>query len=83
VIAAFLSGPAGPLTFVVGLVGCHGTGVDVSESAIAAGRARAASLGLSGLTELRRSDLSEPLAFPSGIFDAVISLDVILHLNGS
>src|ERR1700674_5382387 len=74
-------GPAGPLTFVVGLVGCRGTGADASESAITAGRARAASLGLDGLIELRRCDLNEPLAFPSGAFDAVISLDVILHLR--
>jgi SAM-dependent methyltransferase len=74
-------GPAGPLTFVVGLVGCHATGVDVSESAIAAGRARAASLGLDGLIELRRCDLNEPLALSSSTLDAVISLDVILHLR--
>lgn len=74
-------GPAGPLTFVVGLVGCHATGVDVSESAIAAGRARVASLGLDGLIQLRRCDLNEPLALSSGTLDAVISLDVILHLR--
>ena len=74
-------GPAGPLTFVVGLVGCHGTGADVSESAVAAGRARAAALGLDRLIELRRCDLNEPLPFPGRAFDAVISLDVILHLR--
>src|SRR5256886_8021609 len=37
-------GPGGPLTFVAGHVGCQGSGVDVSAKAIAAGRARAASL---------------------------------------
>src|SRR5689334_20328707 len=33
-------GPGGPLTFVVGQVGCQGWGIDVSEKAIVAGRAR-------------------------------------------
>src|SRR2546430_17276921 len=47
-------GPGGPLTFVVGHVGCQGSGIDVSAKAIAAGRARAASLGLDGRSEERR-----------------------------
>ena len=33
-------GPGGPLTFVVGHVGCQGSGIDVSAKAIAAGRAQ-------------------------------------------
>ena len=74
-------GPAGPLTFVVGLAGCRGTGLDLSASAIAAGRARAASLRLDRLVSLRRADLNEPLPFAVGAFDAVMSLDVILHLR--
>src|SRR5258708_9867126 len=39
-------GPCGPLTFVVRLTGCHGTGVDMSAPAIAPGPARAASPAL-------------------------------------
>jgi SAM-dependent methyltransferase len=74
-------GPGGPLAFAVGLIGCHGMGVDVSASAIAAGRARAASLGLDRSIELRPCDLNEPLPFAGGSFDAVMSLDVILHLR--
>jgi len=74
-------GPAGPLTFVVGLAGVRGTGLDLSASAIAAGRARAASLRLDRLVSLRRADLNEPLPFAVGAFDAVMSLDVILHLR--
>lgn len=71
-------GPCGPLTFVVGLVGCQGSGLDLSTSALAAGRARAAALGLDALV-LRESDLNEPIPFASGSFDAVMSIDAILH----
>lgn len=74
-------GPAGPLTFIVGLVGCYGTGIDVSAKALVAGRTRIASLQLDGLITLQEADLNERLPFPSGSFDAVISLDAILHLR--
>ena len=74
-------GPAGPLTYIVGQVMCHGAGADVSAEALAAGRARAASLKLDGLVTLHEADLNEQLPFASGSFDAVISLDAILHLR--
>ena len=74
-------GPGGPLTYVVGLVGCHGSGLDVSSQAIAAGRARTSSLGLDGLITLQEADLNEALPFAIGSFEAVMSLDVILHLR--
>jgi SAM-dependent methyltransferase len=74
-------GPGGPLTFVVGRVGCRGTGVDLSSQAITAGRARAASLGIANLITLQEADLNAPLPFATGSFDAVMSLDVLLHLR--
>jgi SAM-dependent methyltransferase len=74
-------GPCGPLTFVVGLVGCRGTGTDVSAPAIAAGRARVTSLGLDGRVSLHQADLNEPIPLASSSCDAVMSLDVILHLR--
>lgn len=74
-------GPCGPLVFTVGLVGCHGSGVDLSAKAIAAGRARAAALGLEASVTLRESDLNGPIPFETGGFDAAVSLDVILHLR--
>ena len=55
--------------------------MDLSGEAIAAGRARVASLELDGLVTLQQSDLNEPLPLASGSFDAVVSLDVILHLR--
>ncbi len=74
-------GPGGPLTYVVGQVGCQGCGIDVSAKAIAAGRERVASLGLEGLVSLREADLNQPMPYADGSFDGVISLDVILHLR--
>ena len=74
-------GPCGPLTYVVGLVGCHGSGTDASLQAIVAGRARAASLGLEKLIALQEADLNEAIPFASGSFNTVMSLDVILHLR--
>ncbi len=74
-------GPGGPLTFIVGLVGCHGSGADVSAKALAAGRARVASLQLDGLVTLLEADLNEPISFASGSFDTVMSFDAILHLR--
>jgi SAM-dependent methyltransferase len=74
-------GPGGPLTFVIRHIGCQGSGIDVSAKAIAAGHARAASLGVDGLVRLREADLNQPIPFVSGSFDVVMSLDVILHLR--
>jgi SAM-dependent methyltransferase len=75
------SGPCGPLTFIRATVGCAGTGVDLSPSALRVGRARAASLGIDALLSVQEADLNEPLPFESGSFDAAISLDVVLHLR--
>jgi SAM-dependent methyltransferase len=74
-------GPGGPLTFLLCRVGCHGSGADLSAQAIAAGRARAASLRIEDLITFHETDLNAPLPFASGSFDAVMSLDVILHLR--
>src|SRR5450432_3347297 len=74
-------GPCGPLLFVIGTVGCHGTGIDASPAAIAAGDARAVSLGFGILVDLRVADINDPTPFSSAAFDAVMSIDVILHLR--
>jgi SAM-dependent methyltransferase len=73
-------GPGGPLTFIVGVARCQSIGVDASVNAIAAGRARVATLGLEELITLHEADLNEATPFANGSFDAVVSLDVILHL---
>ena len=74
-------GPCGPLSFIVSTVGCHGVGVEISPAAVRVGRARAASLGLESLLSVEQGDLNEPLPFESSSFDAVVALDVVIHLR--
>jgi SAM-dependent methyltransferase len=74
-------GPGGPLAFVVGMARCHGIGVDLSPEAIAAARTRARAHGLEELITLQVADLNQPMPFAEYSLDAVMSLDVILHLR--
>lgn len=74
-------GPCGPLTFVMAAVGCSGTGVELSPAALRLGRARAASLGVSPRLALEQANLDAPLPLIPRRFDAVMSLDVVLHLR--
>src|SRR5260370_37581153 len=74
-------GPAGPLTYVSAQTKCQAVGLDVSANAIAAARDRAQSLELSERIALQQADLNEPLPFADARFDAVVSIDVILHLR--
>ncbi|SRR6266542_523791 len=74
-------GPCGPLTFVLAAVGCSGTGLELSPSALQVGRARAISLGIDSLLSVQVADLNEFLPFGPQSFDAAMSLDVVLHLR--
>ena len=74
-------GPCGPLVFAVQSTGCTGTGVDVSASAIEAGRARAAAAGVQDRVALLLADLNRPIPLAGPSFDAVICLDAVLHLR--
>lgn len=74
-------GPAGPITYVVAQAGCHAVGIDVSDEAIQAGRARVAAMGLARLIKLLQADSNEPMTFADGSFTVVLSLDVVLHLR--
>jgi len=74
-------GPGGPLSFVVSRIRCRAVGVDVSHAAIAAARARIAAQGLDTLVLLQQADANEPIPFVSGSFDAVMSVDTVLHLR--
>lgn len=74
-------GPGGPLAFVVSEVRCHGTGLELSPSAVQVGRSRATALGIESLVSVQEADLNEALPFAPGSFDAVVSLDVVLHLR--
>ena len=74
-------GPCGPLAFIVSNAQCHGTGLELSPSALQVGRTRAAALGIESLFSVQEADLNEPLPFEPSSFDAIVSLDVVLHLR--
>ncbi len=74
-------GPGGPLTFVVSRVGCRAVGLDLSPPAVDSARSRAEAFGFAPLIEFHEADLNEALPFEAGTFDAVLSVDVVLHLR--
>lgn len=74
-------GPCGPLAFVVANAGCRGTGIEISTSALRVGRVRAAALGIESLLSVQQGDLNEALPFAAASFDAVVAIDVVLHLR--
>ena len=74
-------GPCGPLTFVLNTVRCIGVGIDVLDAALQVGRARANALGIGDLLVTRVADLNARLPFVASSFDAVMSLDAVLHVS--
>jgi SAM-dependent methyltransferase len=75
------AGPCGPLSFLLGEIGCAGAGVEINRAALQAGRQRAASLGVDAALWTAVADVDAPLPFKGSSFDAAISLDVVLHLR--
>jgi len=74
-------GPCGPLTYILKSCGCFGTGLDLSGAALAVGQHRAICLGVGDRLTVREANLDDQLDEESCSFDAVISLDVVLHLR--
>ena len=74
-------GPGGPLTFVVGQVGCRATGIDLSPPAIASATTRAEAAGIGNLIDFRVVNSDEPLPLEAATLDAIMSIDVVLHLH--
>jgi len=74
-------GPCGPLTFLIAAVGCAGTGVELSPAALDVGRARARALGVESSFAAQVADLNDTLPFADSAFDAVLAIDVVLHVR--
>ena len=75
------SGPCGPLTFLLATTGCTGVGLELSPAAIQVGYTRATALGVHDRFSVHVADLNEPLPSGLGTFDAVLAVDVVLHLR--
>ena len=73
-------GPCGPLTFLISQTGCRGVGFELSPSAIQVGQARAEAMQIEKRFSARVADLNEPLPIESRSVDAVLAIDVVLHL---
>jgi len=74
-------GPCGPLTFLMKSLGCRGIGFDVSAAALTSGLARARALGVESHIKVQEASLDDPLPLESDCVDAVILLDVVLHVR--
>ncbi len=74
-------GPCGPLTFLLSNFGCAGVGLELSPSAIEAGHALAARLGVQSLFAAQVADLNEALPSGLGSFDSALAVDVVLHIR--
>jgi cyclopropane fatty-acyl-phospholipid synthase-like methyltransferase len=75
------SGPCGPLTFLIAHTGCVGVGLELSSAAIAVGHAKALELGVESRFSAQVADLNDPLPVDLGQFDAVLGVDMVLHLQ--
>ena len=75
------TGSGGPAVFMVKETGCHLTGVDINENGIANAKNLANENGLSERMNFIHADASEPLPFPDGSFDVIVSIDSINHLK--
>lgn len=62
--------------------GCHVTGIDISEEAIAKAERSAASSGIAERVRFLRHDASMPLPFAPGSFDAILCIDALVHIAG-
>lgn len=80
-IADLGCGPCGALASILVAVGCKGTGIDRSASALVSGQSRAAALGVDDLMDVQRADLDEPLPFADKSFHAILAIDMIPHLR--
>jgi SAM-dependent methyltransferase len=75
------SGSGGPAVYLAARRGCRVTGVDINEHGVRTARALAQSRGLVERVGFEVVDASQPLPFPAGSFDAIVSNDAMCHIR--
>lgn len=80
-IADLGCGACGALAAILAAVGCTGTGIDRSASALVAGQSRAVAMGVDDLMDVQLADLDEPLPFDDKSFNAILAIDMVPHLR--
>ena len=73
------SGSGGPDLFLAGTLGCRVTGVDTHAQGTSVANESARGRGLTDKARFVCADVREPLPFPEGRFDAVLSIDAFNH----
>ena len=75
-------GSGGPSLFMARIFGCHVTGIDINEKAIATADEMARAERLDSLVRFSQSDAGNALPFDSMTFDSVTCIDSINHFSG-
>jgi len=73
-------GSGGPSLFIARTFGCHVTGIDINEKAIATADKMARDQSLGSLVRFTRADAGVALPFEDESFDAISCIDAINHL---
>jgi SAM-dependent methyltransferase len=73
-------GSGGPALFIARTFGCHVTGIDINEQAIATADKMARDQKLDSLVRFSRADAGVALPFENETFDAITCIDAIHHL---
>jgi cyclopropane fatty-acyl-phospholipid synthase-like methyltransferase len=76
------SGSGGPTVYLAEQRGCHVTGVDINEQGVANAKRLAKTRGVADRTDFQLVDARRPLPFPDASFDAILSNDAIVHIDG-
>jgi SAM-dependent methyltransferase len=74
-------GSGGPSLFMARTFGCHVTGIDINEKAIATADSMARTEKLDSRVRFSQSDAAKALPFESMTFDAVTCIDSINHFS--
>lgn len=74
-------GSGGPALFTAKETGCLLTGIDFDENGVDNAKKLAEENGLDKKMKFLRADASEPLPFEDELFDAVLSIDAMNHIN--
>jgi SAM-dependent methyltransferase len=75
------SGSGGPAVYWALVRGCRVTGVDINEHGVRNALRLAEARGVAERAHFQAVDASQPLPFPEGTFDAVVSNDAMCHLG--
>jgi len=81
IVLEIATGSGGPAAFMVRETGCHLTGIDNNEEGVKNAIKLAEENDLNEQLKFFYGDASEPLPFPDGSFDVVISIDSINHFK--